>query len=365
VEHNRTTALFLLILLGVVLAFAYTLVRPFLQPLAFALVIGIGLYPVHLRIARLVSRKTLAALLSTLIVLLVFILPSFLIASAASRDLIRTAQYISTKSASEGGFIPYLRHVVDPAVSWLGKHIDLEETGLQQTLDAAPASISRFLLRVATSLVTGFAKFAGETLVMFFVLFFVFRDGASALTHIEALLPLDAPRSRRLLSGVRESVVANLYGILAVAAIQGSLLGIAMFVAGVSSPLLLGIAAAICSPIPFIGTALIWVPVAITQLVAGHWLTALLLTLWCSVVVGTADNVIRPLVIVGRVKLHPVPLVFGLIGGVKEFGIIGLFVGPVVMSLLLAIIRMLREEVLFPPTVPAPVGTAISVGPDC
>jgi predicted PurR-regulated permease PerM len=140
--------------------------------------------------------------------------------------------------------------------------------------------------------------------------------------------------------------VANLYGILAVAAVQGSLVATGMWVAGVGSPLLLGIAAAICSPIPLVGTALVWVPVVILQLVAGYWLKALLLAIWCSAVVGTADNIIRPLIIVGRMKLHPVPLVFGLIGGVREFGIIGLFIGPLVMSLAMAIIKMLREDAL-------------------
>lgn len=345
-ENRRSSVVFLVVLLGVVLALVFTTIRPFLQPLLFALVIGIGLYPLHSRIAKLIFRRSLAAFASTVIVLLVFVIPTFFLSSAASRDLVRAAQYISTKSSAEGGIFPYLRHVLDPAVNWLGQYVDLEETGFDDDLNAAPAAASRFLLKVAASLIAGLATFAGETVVMFFVLFFIFRDGSAALNQLEALLPLDETRSQRLLSGVRESIVANLYGILAVAAVQGSLLATAMWVAGVGSPLLLGIAAAICSPIPLVGTALVWVPVVILQLIAGHWLKALLLAIWCSVVVGTADNIIRPLIIVGRMRLHPVPLVFGLIGGVREFGIIGLFIGPLVMSLAMAIIKMLREDPL-------------------
>ena len=157
---------------------------------------------------------------STLGVLLIFVVLAVPLATEASKDLIRTAHFISTKSASEGGVFSYVSHSLDRPMKWLGRHIDLEKSGLQDLVDSAPAAVSRLLLRVATYLVTGLASFTGEAVITFFVLFFVFRDGDKSIEQIAPILPLDPERVGILLSRVRESVVANLYGILAVSLIQ-------------------------------------------------------------------------------------------------------------------------------------------------
>ncbi len=342
---GKTGVIFLLVLLGASSVVAYGILRPFLRPVAFALVIGIGFYPLHGRINRLVSRRTAAALISTVVVLLIFIIPAVFLASAASRDLIRTAHYISNKSASEGGVVSYLSHSLERPMNWLRRHVDLEKSGLKDVVDSAPASVSKLLLGLATSLVAGLATFTGEAVITFFVLFFVFRDGVSGIDQIASVLPLNPERAGRLLSRIRESVVANLYGILAVSLVQGVLIGIAMGIVGAHSPLLLGTAAAVLSPVPLVGSALVWLPMAIVLLASGHWLKTIFLVAWGTIVAGTADNIVRPLVIVGRVKLHPVLLLFALIGGVKQFGFIGLFIGPVAISLLLALVDILREEI--------------------
>jgi len=112
----------------------------------------------------------------------------------------------------------------------------------------------------------------------------------------------------------------------------------------VPSALLLGLTAAICSLIPIVGTTLVWVPAAIYLMVAGHLWKGICLILWGAVVVGTVDNVIRPLVIGSKVELHPLLLLFALLGGLQAFGFIGIFIGPVVISLIAALISMLREE---------------------
>jgi predicted PurR-regulated permease PerM len=343
---RKTAIVFLLILLSATLVLAYSILSSFLRPLAFALIIGIGFYPLHVRISGLLSRRTTASLISTVVVLLIFVIPAALLASAASGDLIRTAHYVSDKSASEGGVVAYLSHSLDRPMNWLEKHVDLEKSGLKDILDSAPAALSRLLLGVGTSIVAGLATFAGEAVITFFVLFFVFRDGVSVMNQIAMLLPLSPDRTTHLLSRIRESVVGNLYGILAVALIQGFLIAIAMLIVRAPSPLLLGTAAGALSTVPLVGSALVWVPMAIFLLVGGHWLKAIFILAWGAIVVGTADNIIRPLVIVGRVKLHPVLLLFSLIGGVKQFGFIGLFVGPVAISVLLALVDMLREEVV-------------------
>jgi predicted PurR-regulated permease PerM len=344
VNRWRTNTVLLAVLLAGSVVLAYSILRPFLRPIVLALVIGIGFGPLHARIGRRVKRRNLSALISTLAVLLIFVVPAVLLVSAASSDITHAAQYITSKTAQSGGPIVYLFQVPERLMNWLGKYVDLQKTGLRGAIDSLPLKTSQFLVAIGTSLVTGLASFVGEAFITLFVLFFVFRDGPAATNHAAALLPLDRRRMDELFFGIRESVFANLYGILAVGLAQGLLTSAGLAIAGIGSPLLLGIAAAVCSLIPLVGPSLVWLPAAVFLFATGHWGKALFLIAWGIVAVGTADNIIRPLVIVGRVKLHPLLLLFALIGGVQQFGFVGLFIGPVVMSLVLALSDMLRED---------------------
>ena len=108
-------------------------------------------------------------------------------------------------------------------------------------------------------------------------------------------------------------------------------------------------AAAVCSLIPIVGTMLVWLPTGIYLMAAGHLWKGIILILWGALVVGTIDNIIRPLVIGSKVELHPLLLLFSLLGGLQVFGFIGIFIGPVVISVIAALIIMLREELSMPP----------------
>src|SRR4029077_9835603 len=173
------------------------------------------------------------------------------------------------------------------------------------------------LLAVGTRLVGGLAGFAGNAILTFLILFFLFRDGSTAIQKIISVLPLRPEQAMHLLSGIRDSIVANLYGILAVGLAQGLLTGSALAVLRVPSASLLGLTAAVCSLIPIVGTTLVWVPAAIYLMVTGHLWKGICLILWGSVVIGMVDNIVRPLVIGSRVELHPLLLLFALLGGLQ------------------------------------------------
>ncbi len=336
--------MFLLALLVGALGVAFWLFHSFLQPLAFAAVIAIGFYPLYLGVSRLVRGPNRAALLATFIVLLIFVLPALLIGSAAGGELIKAARYFGDRSTREGGPVAYLEEKQQGALRWLGKYVDVEELHMEDAVANLPGQVSRVLLAVGTGLVGGLAGFAGNAILTFLILFFLFRDGKAAIESVTAILPLSADESSRLLTGIRDSVIANLYGILAVGLAQGLLTGAALAVLRGPSPLLLGLTTAVCSLIPIVGTMLVWLPAAIYLMATGHLWKGIILILWGSVVVGTIDNIIRPLVIGSKVELHPLLLLFSLLGGLQVFGFIGIFIGPVVISVISALINMLREE---------------------
>ncbi len=344
-NRKNASIVVLVTLLAVAAILAYGILRPFLRSIVFALVIGIGFYPLHSLIGRFLARRNLGALISTLAVLLIFVVPAVLLVSAASGEIIHAAQSINDRTVENGGILPYLLQSPERLTNWLEKYLDIKKSGLGGAIDSLPAKASQLLVTFATALVAGLVGFVGESVLTLFILFFVFRDGVDVLNRLAAFSPLEHERTERLFSEVRQSVFANLYGILAVALAQGLLTSTAVAIVGVGSPLLLGIAAAVCSLIPFVGPALVWLPVAIFLIVKGHWWKGLFLLAWGAIAVGTADNIIRPLVIATRVKLHPLLLLFSLIGGVQQFGFVGLFIGPVVISVVVALVEMLREEI--------------------
>jgi predicted PurR-regulated permease PerM len=337
----------------------FWLFRPFLKPFAFAAVIGIGFYPFYVSIGRFVRGPNKSALLATFAVLLIFVLPALFIASAAGVELIKVARYLSDRSTQEGGAVAYLTHKQQSALQWLGKYVDVEVLHLQDAMANLPGKVSRFLLAAGTGLVGALAGFAGNAILTFLILFFAFRDGHNAIQKVTLLLPLSRDQAVRLLTGIRDSIVANLYGILAVGLAQGLLTGAALAILRVPSALLLGLTAAVCSLIPIVGTTLVWVPAAIYLMATGHLLKGIILILWGALVVGTVDNIIRPLVIGSRVELHPLLLLFALLGGLQAFGFIGIFVGPVVVSLIAALTTMVREELQRTNDAPADTGSIL------
>jgi predicted PurR-regulated permease PerM len=307
-------------------------------------VIGVGFYPFYLNIGRFVRGPNKSALLATFAVLLIFVLPALFIASAAGVELIKVARYLNDRSTQEGGAVAYLTHKQQTALQWLGKYVDVEVLHIESAMANLPGKVSRFLLAAGTGLIGVLAGFTGNAILTFLILFFVFRDGPTAIENVTSLLPLSRKQTVRLMTGIRDSIVANLYGILAVSLAQGLLTGAALAILRVPSALLLGLTAAVCSLIPIMGTMLVWIPAAIYLIGTGHPLKGIILILWGTLVVGTVDNIIRPLVIGSRVELHPLLLLFALLGGLQAFGFIGIFIGPLVISLIAALTIMVKEE---------------------
>jgi predicted PurR-regulated permease PerM len=200
--------------------------------------------------------------------------------------------------------------------------------------------ISQSLISWGAQAVSDIVSFFTAAVVAFFTLFFLFRDGRSVSARAADALPLKAGQVERLFTRVSDSIVANVYGCLAVGAAQGSLLSLGFWALGVPSPVVWGLVTGFCSLIPLVGSTAVWGPAAVIFFVTGQ-----------------IDNVVRPYVISGRAKMHPLLVFFALLGGVKVFGVLGLFIGPVVVSLTLVVFEMLHEE-----NVPVPDGLTRQMG---
>jgi predicted PurR-regulated permease PerM len=341
---KRVTIIFLVVLTAFAVYLCYKLFQPFLSPLLSALVISIVFFPVHSRIQALVRRPSLAALLSTLLVTLIIILPAIILLAAITKEISGLLALIDQKSTESGGIGSYVGQLTDRAMSWAGQYVDLSQVNLRETLRSRLEGLSRFLLSELTIIVGGVTSFAVDAVITIFTLFFLFREGRSLIRRLAAIMPLTPRQIDKLFTGIENTIIGTVYGGLVVAAVQGALIGLALWFFHIPSPVLWGVVAAFMALLPVVGTAAVWVPAAIYLLATGHWVQAILLAIWGALIVGSIDNVLRPYLISGRVEMHTLLIFFAVFGGVNVFGFLGLFIGPVIIAVTTTLLSMLREE---------------------
>jgi predicted PurR-regulated permease PerM len=355
---KRTTIIFLSVLLLIALGLSFVITRSFLKPFAFAIILAIVSYPLHERLLRWNKRRVgSSALLSTMLLILLFAVPGIIIALLAANEALSAAHYLSRRSVEEGGFPSLVMALADRPIRYVGHWVDLSKYDFRAIISSNAQKVSVWLVGFGANVLSGVARFIVDALITLVVVFFLFRDGAQWAYRAGTLLPLSPEQVARLYKNISDTIIANVYGILSVGVAQGVLVGVALRVIGMDSSLLLGLATGFASIIPVVGSALVWVPVTIYLLVTGSVGKGLFLLIYSVVVVSSIDNVVRPWVVGGRVELHPLVLLFFIFGGVEAFGFLGLFLGPVVASVLAALFDMLREETKQPSTVPAQVAT--------
>jgi predicted PurR-regulated permease PerM len=337
------STLFLLALAALALYFCYLIARPFLNPIFVALMIAIVFHPVYVWLQQRIRRRNLAALTSTILVLAVVVVPTLVLGIRVTKEVRGLYQLLNEKSAAQGGWNPYAMHFVDHLTGWTGKYVDLSTLDLRGALLRLLEQIGRFFVSWGARIAGNIISFFAEAVIAFFTLFFVFRDGESMRARIAALVPLKAGQFDRIFTGVSNSLIANVQGCLAVGAAQGSLLSLGFWVLGLPSPILWGLVTGLCSLIPIIGSAAVWGPAVIMLFISGHTWKALILLGWSAGLVAHIDNFVRPYIISQRAKTHPLLVFFALLGGVSAFGVMGLFIGPLVLSVTLVVLEMLRE----------------------
>src|SRR5271165_1368412 len=344
-DRHRTTLWFLGTSVLVVLGFAFVITRPFLSPVASAIILAVVFYPVHERVLRWTKGKTgLASLLSTLALLFLFLVPVLIVLTLAANEAIGAAQYLTRKSAEEGGFTKFLTILADRALLFAGRWIDVSRFDIKGAITSHVQQAGVWVLGSGASILRGFAGILVSSLITLVIVFFFFRDGKAWINNIVEATPLSSAQAQRLLANIADTIVANVYGILSVGLAQGVLTGIAVAIVGLPSPLLLGLGAAFASIVPVVGAGVVWIPAGLYLIFTGATWKGIFVLLWGFVVISTADNIIRPWVVSGKVELHPLILLFFILGGVEAFGFIGLFLGPVVASVLAVLFTMFREE---------------------
>jgi predicted PurR-regulated permease PerM len=176
-----------------------------------------------------------------------------------------------------------------------------------------------------------------------FTMFYLFLDGDKAVRVLREWLPLDPKDSHALVHRCGEIISASVYGVVVLAAIQGTLGGLMFWWLGLPSPLLWGLVMILMATIPMLGTFVVWVPAAIYLAVTGHLIKAAILTFWGAVVIGMADNLLRPRLVGEKTKMHDLLIFFAVLGGLQAFGVLGILMGPVVLAVAITLLETFRR----------------------
>ena len=346
-EHRfyvRLGAVALLVLLAYLV---WRIVSPLWQPLLWAVLLGALLAPLNLRLARrLGDRPRLASSVTTLLAVLLFLVPVAVIAGAVAAQAAQLLGHLnagvptmSNVVSMDLGHVPWLQQ----PLAWLGEHTGITIEQVQGWLVAASKYVLQFLAASGGHVVLGALGTLASFLLMLFVLFFVLRDGPALAVKFVRMLPIEERRRSRLWQHLADVTRAVFMGIGLTALVQGALVGVGFWIAGLPSPLVFGVVAALFALVPLVGTTIVWAPGAIFLALQGDYGHSIFLALWGVIVVGMVDNFLRPLLISGRAEVPTLAVFVGVMGGLSAFGFIGLFLGPIVLGLLVALFRYESE----------------------
>lgn len=341
--HNSRRLLLGVFLAGLLLL-GWKVLSPFIIPVAWAGILVYVTWPLyaHLR-TRLGGRHTPSALAMTVILALTIILPIMWVAFLLQSEISGVYQQIAQQLAR--GRLeapPVLRDI-----PWLGKEVQAFLDRLNASPEALKAQLtewSNYALNHAAGFVGGVGRNVGKLGFALLTAFFLYRDGEVVVRQIRQVLSqVMDERIDDYLNAMGDMSRAVVYGIVLTALAQGLLAGIGYAVAGMGNPVFLGVLTALIAFIPF-GTPFAWGAVCIWLFLNGQSWAAFGLFLWGALVVSWVDNIIRPLVISNATRIPFLIVMFGVLGGLAAFGMVGLFLGPVILAVMVAVWREWLEN---------------------
>lgn len=338
---NRKSQLrFLLVLLSGALILAFMIFKPFLAPLALAAVFAVVLQPLHKAILRKFGdRESLAALATVFIAVICILVPLTLIGMQIFGEAGQL--YVSLAGASGQ------ESIAVATVNGLGQKFAEIYPGSAPFFSSVSADLDVYLKRGLEwllghlgSALSSVSALLLELFIFFVALYYLLRDGKRLKRELVSLSPLEDVDDEMVFGSLESAVNSVVKGSLTIALIQGTLTAIGFTVFGVPSGVLWGMVAAIAALIPAVGTSLVILPAIIYLFIVGHTLPAIGLAIWGSLAVGLIDNLLGPKLMGNSMRLHPLLVLLSVLGGIAFFGPIGVFLGPLTLSLLFAFTKI-------------------------
>jgi predicted PurR-regulated permease PerM len=325
---------FLGIFIATILLVGYVFM-PFLGALTLALVLAVLGVPVHKKLERWVRFPSLSAFLVTVLIFGAVVVPATFVGGLLVQEARGVAEYLLT--VDPGEVLGVVEKWEADVLVFFPALADIDYATIAQ-------NVAQMVTRGIGGVLSNTASLLFSTFVALFALFYFIRDGERFVHALIRLSPLADDEDRQITKKIGDVSRALIRGTLLVAVIQGVLVGIGLWIAGVPNPVLWGAISVIGALIPNVGTGLVNIPAMIYVAFTGNAFQIVFLVLWAFVVVGYSDNLLRPMFIGQDTNIHPLFVLLSVLGGVIVFGMVGLLLGPLLFGLLVALADIYKTK---------------------
>jgi len=365
IKNPKLAKYFFIFAFIVVIYLSFLIVKPFIRPILGSIIVAYLFYPVYKWVYKKLKRKKLSALLVTICIILILIIPFAFTMNKLIKEA--TLTYVTiNQMVARGSIINIDCDETKGALCALSLRIKniVTKPRFRYYVDQSLNKIISFITDSASEILISLPRRFIDLFIVFFIVFYLFKDGKEIVSRFGELLPIKKHYKAHILQEFKEVMWGVMYGNVLVALIQGAVGGFGFFIFGLilnkfggiyspallGSPIVWGLIMALFAMVP-LGTPVVWLPIALVQLLKGLfennlWLvgTGIGLLIYGTFVISTIDNIIKPYVIGARSKVHPGLVILGIFGGLIVFGFVGLFVGPIVLGMLATFIRIYEKE---------------------
>lgn len=325
--------IFIALLTGITIIF-FWMIKEFAYPIFWAAILACIFYPVYKYLNNKINVPNLSTAITLMLVILIIVLPFSLITTLVLRESIDL--YVEFTSNSHE-----FRQNLTTAAEWIKNNpytapLNINDAVIVEKLSEIGKTVTAFLFTSAKKITQNTIIFGIMLFITFYSLFFFIRDGEKLLKKLMHLSPLGNENEKLLYKKFTSTARATIKGSLIIGLIQGTLGGIMFAMVGIKGAVIWGILMVLLASIPALGTYFIWLPAAIVMIIIGRVYEGVAMILFGSLVIGTIDNFIRPILVGRDSQMHPLIVLLSTLGGIVVFGITGFIIGPIIASLMLA-----------------------------
>jgi predicted PurR-regulated permease PerM len=338
-QKNLISKVFLMVLLVGVVYLSYLLFEPFLvEILTAAMLASIFYRPYKWMSGFFGGREKVASLVMCILISLLVIVPAINLIIIAGQKSISAYNDFNQYLNQEG-----INFITESYVVNKLEFLDIKDLGVEGVLTDVAKKASNWLVDGATSAAKGTTNFLISLVIIIFTMFFFFVDGERMLKKLMRWAPLPDSYVLEIFHKFRDVSYSSVLATFVTAIVQGLVGALGFIIVGVPA-FFAGILIGFLSLLPYVGSGLIWFPVAVYLLIVGQIWEGIFLLIWGSVVVSLIDNLIRGYTISGKSQVHPIFIIFSILGGISLFGFWGVIIGPLVISLAITILHIYEME---------------------
>jgi len=337
---------------AIVIYLSFLLIRPFITAVLGSIVLSYIFYPLYRKINKKIRNKNLCSFIVTVLIILLITVPLIFAVNKITREAYVSYVIVKQKMIT-GDLFGVDCQSSDTFLCGLSDKIKemVSNPKIRVYLDDTLSRLAVFIAGVTSNFILGIPKLLLDIFIIFFMMFYLFKDGKKIVNKIKYCLPVKKDYQNKIYKKFNEMTYAVVYGNIITAMIQGLVGAIGFFIFGIHSALFWGLLMAFFALMPYIGTAIVWVPAALFQITSGYfggnvavfW-KGIGLMIYGVIIISGIDNILKPKIIGDRANVHPVLVLIGVVGGVFLFGFVGVVVGPLILTLLMTLFEIYEED---------------------